>query len=49
MTRLHDEGHLPTPPECSQDGYDNNGIIRSIPKPQTFLKIECAAFFGRRY
>ena len=46
MTRLHDEGHLPTPPECSQDGYDNNGIRRSIPKPQTFL---CAAFFGRRY
>ena len=37
MTRLHDEGHLPTPPECSQDGYDNNAIIRSIPKPQTFL------------
>ena len=37
MTRLHDEGHLPTPPECSQDGCDNNGIIRSIPKPQTFL------------
>ena len=37
MTRLHDEGHLPTPPECSQDGYDNNAIIRSFPKPQTFL------------